>query len=77
MAKVWRKDGTELTVNFQLRMRNLMYMLVCSDKSGTSDGKQKKRLYFKCYNKSCPAKMIVDVDSTTGEELVPFLSGGQ
>lgn len=37
--------------------------------------KLKKRSYFKCYNKSCPAKMIVDVDAETGEEMVPFLSG--
>jgi len=61
--KLWQKYGEKMVQNSR-------------DKSGTSDGKQKKRLYFKCYNKSCPAKMIVDVDSTTGEELVPFLSGG-
>ena len=50
---------------------------VCREKGADRSGviKLKKRSYFKCYNKSCSAKMVVDLDIETGKELAPFLSG--
>jgi len=74
--KLWHKYGEKVIVFTRHQegcsCAECQFLLLKDAESGTVSRTRKfRRAYLKCFQKGCPAKMIVNTDMASGEDLPP------